>query len=266
MIGRRIFGVAALAAALALSTAAGAWAEGNSLDDIVKAGVVRIGVPTDFPPFGSVGPDMQPEGYDVEVAGLIAKDLGVKLELVPVTSANRVPYLQTKKVDLVISSLGVNPERARAILFSQPYAPYFSGVFGPPDIKVAGAADLKGQTIAVTRGTLEDLELSKIAPKEAVIKRYEDAAATTSAFLSGQTQLVASGNVAIAALAKSNPDKQVEKKFVIKDSPCSIGLRRSDTDLRDWVNVFIYHKKLGGELNALSVKWFGEPLPVFPTI
>jgi polar amino acid transport system substrate-binding protein len=88
------------------------------LDDIKKAGVLKVAVPQDFPPFGTVGPDLKPLGYDIDVAEMLAKDLGVKVELVPVTSANRIPYLTTKKVDLVISSLGKNPDREKVIDFS----------------------------------------------------------------------------------------------------------------------------------------------------
>ena len=102
--------------------------------------------------------DMQPVGYDIDTARLIAKSLGVKLKLVPVTSTNRIPYLTTGKVDLVISSLGKNAEREKAIDFSVAYAPFFNGVFGPADLKVAAAEDLAGKTIAVTRGAVEDMD------------------------------------------------------------------------------------------------------------
>ena len=70
------------------------------------------------------------------MANLIGKELGVKVEIIAVTSANRIPYLQTKKADIVISSLGKNPEREKVIDFSVAYAPFFSGVFGTKDIKV----------------------------------------------------------------------------------------------------------------------------------
>jgi polar amino acid transport system substrate-binding protein len=124
--------VAALAASLSLL--GGLAAQADALDDVMKAKVLKVAVPQDFPPFGSVGPDMQPRGYDIDTAALIAKELGVKLELVPVSSANRLPYLQTKKVDLVISSLGKNPDREKAIDFTVAYAPFYSGVFGPASI------------------------------------------------------------------------------------------------------------------------------------
>ena len=113
------------------------FARADALDDIHKKGVLRVAVPQDFPPFGSVNTDMKSQGLDIDVATLIAQKMGVKVELVPVTSANRIPYLQTKKVDLVISSMGKNPEREKVIDFSAPYAPFFNGVFGPADQKLS---------------------------------------------------------------------------------------------------------------------------------
>ena len=156
----------ALVAAFALGHAPAA-ARAEALDDIMASGTLKVAVPQDFPPFGSVGPDMAPVGYDIDVATLIAEKLGVSLELVPVTSANRIPYLQTKKVDLVISSLGKNPDREKVIDFTTAYAPFFNGVFGADDVAVSKVEDLAGKTVGVTRGSVEDLELSKVAPADA---------------------------------------------------------------------------------------------------
>ena len=139
----------------------------DQLKDILDRGTVKIGVPENFPPFGSVGKDFKHEGYDVDVANLVAKDLGVKLELIPITSKQRIPYLSSGKVDLVISSMGANPARAKSIWFSSAYAPFFSGAFASEDIKINSPADLAGKTIGVTGGTIEDLELSKVLPKSA---------------------------------------------------------------------------------------------------
>ncbi|HEY1728069.1 MAG TPA: transporter substrate-binding domain-containing protein [Candidatus Baltobacteraceae bacterium] len=244
-----------------LLAAVSAPAFADELDDITKAGVIRIAVPQDFAPFGSSGPDMQPQGYDIDTARLIAKGLGVKLELVPVTSANRLPYLQTRKVDLIISSLGKNAERLKVIDFSSAYAPFYSGVFGPPSITVHKADDLAGKTIGVTRGALEDLALTKIAPPTADIKRFEDNNTTISAFLSGQVQLIATGNVVAAAILAKNPPVKPEKKFIIQDSPCFIGLNKDEPKLLERVNVIIAAARKNGSLDAVSRKWLGLPLP-----
>ena len=258
MFSRRIF-LATIAIAATSSFAASVFAD--ALSDISSRGAIRVAVPQDFPPFGSVGVDMAPRGYDIDVANLIAEKLGVKTELVPVTSANRVPYLQTNKVDLVISSLGKNAEREAVIDFTSPYAPFFNGVFAPADVAVTKAEELSGKTVGVTRGAVEDLELTKVAPADAVIKRYEDNNGTISAFLSGQVDVVATGNVVAAAILAKNPPKRPELKFLIKNSPCYIGMNKNEAALLEKVNGVIAAAKTDGTLNGISQKWLGADLP-----
>ncbi|MDE1182960.1 transporter substrate-binding domain-containing protein [Paraburkholderia sp.] len=247
----------ALAASLLTVSSA---ASADTLDSIAKAGVLKVAVPEDYPPFGSVGPDMKPQGYDIDTAALLAKSMNVKLELVPVNSANRIPYLQTGKVDLVISSLGKTPERDKVIDFSTAYAPYYQGVFGPADVKVTGPADLTGKTVGATRGALEEIGLTQMAPN-ANIKRFEDNNATIAAFLSGQVQLIAAGNIVAAAIIAKNPPRRPEPKFVIKNSPCFVGMNKNEPKLQAKVDAAIAQAKADGTLNTMSKKWFGAPLP-----
>ncbi|AJC77333.1 ABC transporter substrate-binding protein [Rhizobium etli bv. phaseoli str. IE4803] len=248
-------GSAALSLALPVSAA-----RADTLSDITFSKTVRIAVPQDFPPFGSVGTDMKPQGYDIDMATLIAEKLGAKLEMVPVTSANRVPYLQTKKVDLVISSLGKNPERAAVIDFSDAYAPYFNGVFAPDDVAIKSLDDLSGKVVGVTRGSIEDLELTKVAPADATIKRYEDNIGTISAFLSGQVVAVVTGNVVAAAILDKNPPRKPELKFLIKNSPCYVGMNKNEPELMARVNEIIAASKKDGTLDGISMKWLHQPL------
>ena len=251
--------IASAVAMLALGVSAAARADG--LDTIRKNGVLRIAVPQDFPPFGTVGPDLKPRGYDIDTAALLAKEMGVKLELVPVTSTNRIPFLTTNKVDLVISTLGKNPDREKVIDFSSAYAPFFSAVFGPADLQVDKPADLAGKTIGVTRGAIEDLELSKVAPPTATIKRFEDNNSTLQAYLTGQVQLVATGNTTAAALNERTRLRRLDSRFVIKDSPCYVGLNKGEPALMAEINRILDKAKKSGALNDLSKKWLTAPLP-----
>lgn len=235
--------------------------QADTLDDIKQSGVLKVAVPQDFPPFGSIGTDMKPQGYDIDMANLIGNDLGVDVQLIPVTSANRIPFLTTGKADLVISSLGKNPDRAKVIDFSDPYAPFFNGVFGPQASAVESAEDLDGKMIAVTRGSIEDLELTKIAPDSATLKRFEDNNATISAFLSGQTDLIATGNVVAAAVAERTSGRDLEVKFLIKNSPCYVGVAKGDTALIAKVNDIIATAREDGRLNEISQRWLNAPLP-----
>src|SRR5262245_66258338 len=109
--------------AIALFASAGA-ASADAIDDITKAGVINVGVFADFPPFSSASADMSLKGYDVDVAQSIADSLGVKLNLVGVTGQNRIPYLNDRRVDLLMS-VGYSDERAQVIDYAVAYAPYY---------------------------------------------------------------------------------------------------------------------------------------------
>ncbi|WP_374327940.1 transporter substrate-binding domain-containing protein [Azonexus sp.] len=236
-------------------------AQADVLADAVKRGTLRVAVPQDFPPFGTVGPDLKPRGYDIDVANLIGRELGLKVELIPVSSTNRIPYLTTGKADLVISSLGKNPDREKVIDFSIAYAPFFNGIFGPADVAIKAAADTAGKTVGVTRGSVEDLEFSKIAPASATIKRFEDNNSTISAYLSGQVQLIATGNVVAAAVNERTKIRRLDTKFLIKNSPCYVGVNKGEAAMLAKVNEIIGKLKANGELNQVSQRWLQAPLP-----
>ena len=250
---RRTTLLALLAATVLLPTATLAQA---ALDDIA--------IPTDFPPYGFVGTDLKPQGLDVDMAHCIAAKLGAKVELVVVTSANLIPYLQTKKADLVISTLGKNAEREKVIDFSAAYSPFFQAVFATKATPIKGAADLAGKSVGVTRGAIEDLELTKIAPASADIKRFEDNNATVSAFVSGQVQVIATGASVAGNLMARNPQLGTEYKFVLKDSPNFIGVAKGEDKLRARVNEIIAAAKASGDLDKLAQKWLGRPAGDLP--
>jgi polar amino acid transport system substrate-binding protein len=252
---------ALLTALFASLMLAQAPAHANGLEDIVSRGTLKVAVPQDFPPFGSVGPDMQPRGLDIDTAKLIADQLKVKLQLTPVNSTNRIPYLTTGKVDLVISSLGKNPEREQVIDFSKAYAPFYLAVFGPPDAPVSTLDDLKGKTISVTRGAIEDIELSKVAPDGVTIKRFEDNNSTIAAYLAGQVDLIATGNVVMAVISERNPKRLPALKVKLKDSPVYVGINKNEPQLLEKVNQIIDAAKADGSLEKNSQAWLKQPLP-----
>jgi polar amino acid transport system substrate-binding protein len=243
--------------------AAGAQAQ-TALDTITKSKTIKIAVPTDYPPYGFVGPDMAPQGLDVAMAQLIAAKLGVKAELVPVTSANRIAYLQTKKADLVISTLGKNPDREKVINFSAAYAPFFQAVFAAKSLSIKTWADLGGKSVAVTRGAMEDQELAKVAPATLQYKRFEDNNATIAAFAAGQTQLLATSAAVAGNLMQRNPGLNTEYKLLLKDSPCYVGVMKGEDALLAKVNAIIAAAKASGELEALSKKWLGRSTGELP--
>src|SRR5690349_17119178 len=149
-IRRAIAGAALVLLSLALP------AHGDTLDDIKKAGKIRVAIDTAIPPFGMTDDKLQPTGSDVDVARLLAKDLGVELEIVTTTGPTRIPMLQTNKADIVVSTLSITPDRAKVIDFSLPYADHPSVVAALKSIQIGKMADLDGKRVAVVRGTTQD--------------------------------------------------------------------------------------------------------------
>lgn len=253
----------ALAACLGGVVAPAAHAQ-KALDEVMARRSITIAIPTDFPPYGFVGTDLRPQGLDVDMANHIAGKLGVKVELVPVTSANRIPYLQTRRADLVISTLGKNPEREKVIDFTAAYSPFFQAVFAAKSLGVRSWADLAGKSVGVTRGAIEDMELTRLAPAGADIRRFEDNAATVSAFVSGQVQVIATGASVAGNLMARHPQLNTEYKLLIKDSPNFIGVAKGEDALRAKVNEIIAAAKASGDLDRMAMRWLGRPAGDLP--
>jgi polar amino acid transport system substrate-binding protein len=241
----------------AILTGAQAHAQ-DALANITKSKRVRIAIPTDYAPYGFVGADLQPQGLDIDMANYVAGKLGAKVELVPVTSANRIPYLQTRKADIVIATLGKTPEREQVVDFTHSYSPFFQAVFAPKSMSVKSWADLDGKTVSVTRGAMADTELGKVISPNVSVRRFEDHVGTVSAFVSGQVQVIATSAAEGGVIMKQNPKLNAEYKLLLKDSPNYIGVNKGETALRDRLNAIVLEEKKNGEIYKLSTKWLGR--------
>jgi polar amino acid transport system substrate-binding protein len=261
----RLFGMATTALLLAMHAAPAPAAE-QTIDDIIKKGTVVIGVSTTTPIFGLVGKDGEPEGYDPDVARLLAKYLGVKVEFVPVTGANRIPQLLSGKVDMLICLFGITPERAQQVWYSMPYAYEAATLVAPAALNVKTIDDLKGKRVGVPRGAMQDLILTPLAQdKGFTLQRFDDEATELQALIAGQIDLGGTGLLVNQRLNRNNPGKDYQVKMVLRPLHFGIGIRRGEHDKRQWLNTFVYTIKNNGELDAISHKWRGMPLEVLPT-
>lgn len=251
---------AAVVAALAIAMPAKA----DRLQEILSKGTVRIGVPLDAPPFGFQDSSRNPTGFDVELAQSVAAALGVKLELQQVTAANRIPFLLTDKVDIIISNLGMSPERAKQVQFTAPYVNTFIGVWGPKDLKVTSADELGTYTTATGRGTTTDLALTAANPKANVMRTDDDSTAAT-AYLSGQAQFIAYNDVQMMALIKQNPNQDFDLKFRLRNSPSHMAVQMDQHNLLHWLDTYIFFAKNTGEIDRLTQKYLGKPMEAMGT-
>lgn len=257
----------ATTAALACSALVAAWAPNaaaQTAEDIKKKGTLTVGLLVDFPPYGTVDTSNQPDGYDADVAKLLAKDLGVKLNLVPVTGPNRIPFLLTNKVDLLIASLAVTPERAKQVQFSRPYSAATIVLLAPKKVNVKAPADLKSIRVAVARASTQDTALTAIAPQGTEIRRFDDDASAMQALLSGQVDAIGCSTTVAAQIAKRAGADAFEQKLVLRQQFMAVAMRPGQAELLKTVDGFVEKNTANGELNKLYQKWLGAPLPQLP--
>lgn len=254
-----------VAAALVLGTslAAIAPAHAQSIADIKKKGEITVGMLVDFPPYGTTNAQNQPDGYDADVAKLLAKDLGVKVNIVPVTGPNRIPFLMTNKVDVLIASLAVTPERAKQVTFSQPYAAATIVLYGKKSDAIATPAAMKGKRIGVARASTQDIAVTKAAPEGTEIRRFDDDASAMQALLSGQVDAIGCSVTVAAQIAKRAPAGTYENKFNLLQQNMGIAMRPGQAELEKTVNDFVAKHSADGELSKLYQKWLGTDLPKF---
>jgi polar amino acid transport system substrate-binding protein len=233
-------------------------------DEIKQSGTLRVGVLVDYPPFGGTDANQQPAGYDADVAALLAKSLGVKLELVPVTGPNRIPYLLTNKIDVLIATFGITAERAKQVLFSNPYSALTIYVLAPKSLNIKGPEDLKPVSIGVARASTQDTAITAIAPEGTDIKRFDDDATALQALISGQVQALGASNTILAQLTKDYPKMEIEPKITLKAQANGMAFRKSDTALQEYANTFIAEIEKNGELSKINERWFGIPLDKLP--
>lgn len=240
---------------------AGQAARADLLDDITKAGKIRIATDLAIPPSGMIDGAMKPTGSDVETAELLAKDWGLQLEFVQTTGATRIPNVQTNKADIIISTLSVTPERAKVIDFSKPYAALQSVVGCLKSLDVKSWDDLKGKTIAVSRGTTQDTTLTNMKERNLTLSRYEDDATMVTAAVSGQADCVATSATIVSQIGVKAPARAFEPKVSITNFDLAIGVKKGEPKLLEKLDAWVQQNLKNGKLNAIYKKFHGTELP-----
>lgn len=248
----------AIMASMAMTVAAKA----DTLADIKARHKLLVAVDLGLPPYGTMDANMQPTGSDVEAARLLAADLGVELEIVPSTGANRIPFLQTGKADIVMSSFSVTEARKKVVDFSIPYGVITVICAGPPGTEVKSSKDLEGKTIAVTRGTGADADATKLVKEDDKISivRFDDDATLITAIASGQQDYMVSAPAQMGDINAKAPGK-LEQKFVVRTNGYAVGIRKGDDTLRAAVNTWIEKDLADGKLRDVYKKFQHADLP-----
>ncbi|WP_114948858.1 transporter substrate-binding domain-containing protein [Microvirga calopogonii] len=252
--------VLAVGAVLAASLGVTLPVKAQTVEEIKKKGQLTVGMLVDFPPFGITNLEGQPDGFDADIAKALAKHLGVKANIVPVTGPNRIPFLLTGKVDMLVASLAITPERAKQVAFSDPYAGIRIVVYGKKNAAVRAPADLKNVSVGVARASTQDVSLTAIAPEGTQIRRFDDDASAVQALLSGQVDVIGAATPVVGEIEKVAPG-QFDTKLTLREQVHGIALRPGQDELLKTVNEFVAEQQKNGALAATYKKWVGADLP-----
>lgn len=246
-----------LASLLVLAVLSGA-AQADRLDDIRKAGVLRVAAFDSNPPFGFVDAKTKRiVGLDVDYAQELAKKLNVKLELVPTNPANRIPLLTANKVDVVLANFTITEERAKQVNFSIPY--FASGQqFLAKKGTLASPEQLGKLRIGVDKGTTNEIVLREKYPS-ATLVAYDDTPFAFTALRNGNVQAITQDGPKLVGLLANVPDKEKYEipPFSISDDLIGAGIPKGEVRLTAFVNETLTELEASGRAQQIYDAWFG---------
>ncbi len=213
----------------------------SSIEKIKQNGVVRIGVFGDKPPFGYIDEKGLNQGYDVAFAKRIAKELlgdENKVQFVVVEAANRVEFLKSDKVDIILANFTKTPERAEQVDFALPYMKVALGVAVPNDSDILSIEDLKDKTLIVNKGTTADAYFTKNYPDIKMLK-YDQNTETFAALLDKRGDAVAHDNTLLFAWVKEHPNFKVVIKELGDQDVIAPAVKKGDKELKDFIDNLI---------------------------
>jgi glutamate transport system substrate-binding protein len=258
----------ALATALTLATACG----NKGTSTIVGKTTLKIGVKEDQPGLGFKGPDGRYAGFDIEIAKLVAKQLGVdegKIEFVTTTSTNREPFLQQGRVDMVVATYTINNERKKKVSFAGPY--YIAGqdlLVKANNTDITGPNTLKGKKVCSASGSTPAKRIQTEHP-EAQLQQFDSYSKCVAALLGGSVDAVTTDDIILAGYAAQHAGqlKVVGRPF--SKEPYGIGLAHDDSKGRNAVNDALQKIFTDGSYQQAWTKTLGvggTPAPKPPTL
>lgn len=231
----RTLSVVVAAAAVLTGCASKNSANGRTVEQIKKSGKVVIAVFSDKKPFGYVDENGLYRGYDVYFGDRIAKDLGVKVEYVPVEAASRVEVLATGKVDIVLANFTRTPERAEKVDFALPYMKVALGVVSPETALIEKPEDLFGKKLIISKGTTAETYFTKNYPEVELLK-FDQYSEAYNALVDGRGAAMSTDNTEVLAWALENPGFKVGIESLGSLDAIAPAVQKGNKSLLDWIN------------------------------
>lgn len=243
---------------------------GTTMARLNEAGAITIGTKFDQPLFGQVDASGSPQGFDVEIAKIIASKLGIPesgITWTETASANREPFIQSGEVDMVVATYTINDARKEVISFAGPY--YSAGqdilvLAGNPD-GITGPEDLEGKPVCTVAGSTSEANIAEYTDQVTSLAGYADCLPLVS---SGQVAALTTDNVILAGLADGSDGEFEVVGNPFTEEPYGIGVTKDDTDFRMFINDVLEEAFADGTWADAWESTAGTvlPLPEPPTV
>ena len=240
------------------------FAEGSTMAALADAGSITIGTKFDQPLFGLVGPNGVPEGFDVEIATLIAGKLGIAPDAITwkeTISANRETFIENGEVDIVVATYTINDDRKESISFAGPYYEAGQSILTlASNTDIQGPEDLAGKDVCTVSGSTPEQTLIADYPDTKVVP-FGTYTECISPLKNGQVDAVSTDNVILAGFAAEDSDLEVRGEPFTQE-PYGIGLKKDDTEFRSWINDVLEEIEADG---SWTTAWEATAGTVLPT-
>jgi polar amino acid transport system substrate-binding protein len=229
----------------------------STFQRILETKEVNIGVISVAPPYDYINEDGEPDGFEIKAAREMGKALvgeDGKVNLIDLLPQNRIPALQTGEIDIGSYAMGLYPERAKLILYTDhPLYVIPSVLFGRVGLKVNTWDDLSGLKVGAVKGTAGAIQLNELAPDDVKISNFDDDPLMQNAMIAGQIDIIPTGDLVAYELMDKYPGR-FEIKFYVTVETEHLVVRKGDNDLKDWLDAWVLHNYTNGNL----AKWWAE--------
>lgn len=231
---------------------------GTTMKRIQDKGEIVIGVKYDVPPFGFKNPKSgEIEGFDIDFGKAIADKLGVKTKLVEAISDNRIPFITDGTVDLVLSTMTINPERAEEIGFTNPYFIAHGRILQKKGGDIKGVEDLAGKKVCTALGSTYEETLKKQAPK-ADLKLVDSYSECLELIQNGAVDAISTDDVILTGMIIQDDSLELVEGEDLTTEPYGGGFKKDDTEFKEFLDGVLKEYTEGGGWAKAYEKWLGQ--------
>jgi glutamate transport system substrate-binding protein len=229
----------------------------TTMGRIQEAGEIKIGVKYDVPPFGFKNPQSGTvEGFDVDLGKAIAEKLGVEANLVEAISDNRIPFIQDGTVDLILSTMTINAERAAEIGFSDPYFIAKGRILVPKGSDIRGIEDLGGKKVCTALGSTYEETLKTEAP-DADLRLVDAYSECLELLQNGAVDAISTDDVILTGMIIQDDSLELVGDELTVE-PYGAGFKKDDAEFAEFVNGVVDEYKSSGAWQESYDNWLGQ--------